>query len=125
MPACQAPPVPDGRSAACRRDTVLGVTLGLDVLMLTIDANLRVVRDREGAGYAMLAADLIELTVARRVGVDGGWVGWLRVLDARPTGDTLLDASLRSLVAAGKKLTPTDWIYEQPGRGAVNEGLAV
>jgi hypothetical protein len=94
---------------------VLGVTLGLDVLLLTVDPDLRVVRDREGTGYAMRAADLVELAVARRVEVRGGWIQWLRDLDAQPTGEPLLDASLAALAAAGKML-PADWMCEQPGR---------
>jgi hypothetical protein len=105
-----------------RRGYRAGVTMGIDVLLLSVDPGLRVVRERESTGYAMRAADLIELAVARRVGVRGGWVKWLHVLDARPTGEPLLDASLASLAATGKQL-PEDWICEQPG--VVNKGLAL
>jgi len=98
------------------------VTLGIDVLLLSVDPGLRVVRDRESTGYAMRAADLVELAVARRVEVRGGWMKWIHVLDARPTGEPLLDASLASLAASGKQL-PADWICEQAG--VVNEGLAL
>jgi hypothetical protein len=55
------------------------------------------------------------IAVARRVEVRGGWIQWLRVLDAQPTGEPLLDASLAALSAAGKML-PADWMCEQPGR---------
>jgi hypothetical protein len=36
-------------------------------LLLSVDPDLRIVREREYTGYAMRAADLIELAVARRV----------------------------------------------------------
>ncbi|HEY3906681.1 MAG TPA: GPP34 family phosphoprotein [Streptosporangiaceae bacterium] len=104
------------------------MTLGLDILLLTVDRDLRMVRDRENVGYAMMAADLIELTVARRVQVVGRWTDWLQVIDARPAGEPLLDAALASLgaqLAAGKRLSPVDWMVKQPGRGAVDEGLAL
>ena len=102
-----------------------GVTLALDILLLSVDPDLRVVREREYTGYAMRAADLIELTVARRVATRGRWVTWIHVLDAGPTGEPLLDASLASLTASRKRIDPTSWMCRQPGRGAVTDGLAL
>jgi hypothetical protein len=101
------------------------VTLGLDILLLTIDPNLQMVRDREYTGHAMRAADLIELTVAGRVTLDGRWVKFIHIVDAQPTGDPQLDDSLARLASSGKRLMPADWMGRQPGRGAVEEGLAV
>ena len=104
------------------------MTLGLDILLLTVDRDLRMVRDRENVGYAMMAADLIELTAARRVQVVGRWTDWLRVIDARP-------AASRSSMPCwprwahsfprARRLSPVDWMVKQPGRGAVDEGLAL
>jgi hypothetical protein len=74
------------------------VTLGLDILLLNIDPNLWRVREREYAGYAMRAADLIELAVAGRVTLTGRWVKWVTVVDATPTGDPLLGTTLAGLV---------------------------
>jgi hypothetical protein len=101
------------------------VTLGLDILLLSVQPDLRIVREREYTGYAMRAADLIELAVARRVEVGHGWSKWIDVLDARPTGDPLLDASLASLATSRKRVDATGWIYRQPGLGAVTDGLAL
>jgi Golgi phosphoprotein 3 (GPP34) len=101
------------------------VTLGLDILLLSVQPDLRIVRQREYTGYAMRAADLIELAVARRLETRGRWSHWIDVLDARPTGDPLLDASLASLATSRKRVDPTGWMSRQPGRGAVTEGLAL
>ncbi len=101
------------------------MTLGLDILLLNIDPNLRRVREREYAGYAMRAADLIELAVARRVTLTGRWVKWITVVDAEPTGEPLLDASLAALATAPKRLMPVDWMCRQPAGGVVEAGLAV
>lgn len=102
-----------------------GVTMGLDILLLSVDPHLRIVRERRYTGYAMRAADLMELAVARRVETRGRWSKWIHVLDARPTGEPLLDASLASLATSRKRVNPADWMCRQPGRGAVTDGLAL
>jgi hypothetical protein len=94
-------------------------------LLLSVDPNLRIVREREYTGYAMRAADLIELAVARRVETHGRWSDWIHVLDARPTGEPLLDASLASLATSRKRVDAAGWICRQPGRGVVTDGLAL
>ncbi len=101
------------------------MTMGLDILLLSVDPNLRIVRERRHTGYAMRAADLIELAVARRVETQGRWSNWIHVLDAQPTGEPLLDASLASLATSDKRVAATDWMCRQPGRGAVTDGLAL
>jgi len=100
------------------------VTLGLDILLLNIDSQLRMVREFEDAGYAMRAADLIELTVAGRLILTGRWVKWVTVLDATPTGEPWLDASLAALATSAKRLMPTDWMARHPGYSPVDTGLA-
>lgn len=101
------------------------MTLGLDILLLSVDPNLRIVREREYTGYAMRAADLIELAVARRVETRGRWSDWIHVLDARPTGEPLLDASLASLATSRTRVDATGWMCRQPGQGVVTDGLAL
>ena len=101
------------------------VTLALDILLLNIDPNLQMVREREYAGYAMRAADLIELTVAGLLTLEGRWVKFIHVADAQPTGEPLLDATLAALAASRKRLMPTDWMCEHPGHSPVDEGLAL
>lgn len=100
------------------------MTLGLDILLLNIDPNLRMVREWEYAGYAMQAADLIELTVAGRLTLTGRWVKWITIVDATPTGDPLLDTTLAALATSRKRLMPTDWMARQPGN-PIDPGLAV
>ena len=101
------------------------MTLGLDILLLSIDPGLQIVREREHTGHAMRAADLIELALARRVELRGRWVKWITVVDAQPTGEPWLDASLSALATSRKKLMPTDWMGRPSGGGAVEQGLAV
>ena len=55
----------------------------------------------------------------------GRWVKFIHVVDAQPTGEPLLDASLAALATSRKRLMPTDWMGRQPGRSAVDEGLAL
>jgi Golgi phosphoprotein 3 (GPP34) len=100
------------------------VTLGLDILLLNIDPQLRMVREFEDAGYAMRAADLIELTVAGRLTLTGRWVKWVTVVDATPTGEPWLDASLAASATSAKRLMPTDWMARHPGYSPVDAGLA-
>jgi hypothetical protein len=100
------------------------VTLGLDVLLLNIDPHLRMVREFEYVGYAVRAADLIELAVAEPLILTGRWVKWVTIVDATPTGEPLLDASLAALAASPKRLMPTDWMARHPGYSPVDAGLA-
>jgi hypothetical protein len=100
------------------------VTLALDILLLNIDGDLRMVREFEYVGYAVRAADLIELAVAERLILTGRWVRWVTIVDATPTGEPLLDASLAALAASPKRLMPTDWMARHPGYSPVDAGLA-
>jgi Golgi phosphoprotein 3 (GPP34) len=96
------------------------VTLALDILLLNIDPNLQRVREREYAGYAMRAADLIELTVAGRLTLEGRWVTFIRVIDTQPTGEPLLDAALENaghLRQAARADRLDGQASGQPGRG--------
>lgn len=100
------------------------MTLGLDVLLLNIDPDLRMVREFEYVGYAVRAADLIELAVAERLILTGRWVKWVTIVDDTPTGEPLLDASLAALATSPKRLMPTDWMARHPGYSPVDASLA-
>lgn len=92
-----------------------GVTVGVDLLLLAIDRNLHVVRDRQAVTYGVMSADLAELAAARRVEVLGRkWSLWeqIHATDPRPTGDPLLDAALASLVTASRPPHLISWIRE-------------
>jgi Golgi phosphoprotein 3 (GPP34) len=82
------------------------------------------VREFEYVGYAVRAADLIELAVAEPLILTGRWVKWVTIVDATPTGEPLLDASLAALAASPKRLMPTDWMARHPGYSPVDAGLA-
>jgi hypothetical protein len=82
------------------------------------------VREFEYAGYAVRAADLIELAAAGRLILTGRWVKWITIVDATPTGERLLDASLAELASSRKRLMPTDWMARHPGYSPVDAGLA-
>jgi len=58
------------------------------------------------------------------VEVSGRWVERVCALDATPAGEPLPDASPAWLAGSYKRLMPTDWICQRPGRGAAGEGLA-
>lgn len=47
------------------------MTLAEDLLLLAIDPNLHLVREHQQVVYGLMAADLAELAVARRVEVAG------------------------------------------------------
>jgi hypothetical protein len=90
------------------------VTLAADLLLLAIDPRRRNVRVTEKLDYALMGADLVELAIAERVVMDGNH---LLVVNARPTGDPLLDDALASIAAATKPPTARAWVR------AVRKGL--
>jgi hypothetical protein len=103
-----------------------GVTVGVDLLLLAIDRNLHVVRDRPAVTYGVMSADLAELAAARRVEVlVQRWSIWdkIHATDPRPTGDPLLDSALAALVAARRPPALVSWIRE-PRTGLLDDYLA-
>jgi hypothetical protein len=82
-----------------------------DLLVLAIDRDLQLVRDRQQTGYAVLGAELAELAVAQRVAVRGREI-WVTDPEAQlpDTGrQDRLRARLAGLVAAGDFSAPLDW----------------
>jgi hypothetical protein len=83
------------------------VTLAADLILLAIDARRRNLRVTEKLDYALMGADLVELAIAERVVMDGDYV---LVVNARPTGDPLLDDALASIAAAKRPPTARAWV---------------
>lgn len=90
------------------------MTLAADLLLLAIDPQRRHLRVSERLDYALMGADLVELALARRVVMEGDRV---LVLDARPTGDRLLDEALASIAAKDRPPRAKAWVQ------AVRKGL--
>ncbi|HEV2345747.1 MAG TPA: GPP34 family phosphoprotein [Actinocrinis sp.] len=90
------------------------MTLAADLLLLAIDPQRRQLRVSERLDYALMGADLVELALARRVVMEGDRV---LVLDARPTGDRLLDEALASIAAKDRPPRARAWVQ------AVRKGL--
>lgn len=83
-----------------------------DLLVLAIDRDLQLVRDRQQTGFAVLGAELAELAVAQRVAVRGREI-WVTDPEAQlpDTGrQDRLRARLDGLVAAGDFSAPLDWV---------------
>lgn len=89
----------------------MAVTLGEEIMLLSLDDESGAAKDRQSAGWAVAGGILLDLVMARRVSVDDGRV---RVTDAAPTGVALLDGRLEQLAAwAGRRSRPpkvTDWL---------------
>ncbi|MGX1505552.1 UNVERIFIED_CONTAM: hypothetical protein RKD43_004177 [Streptomyces graminofaciens] len=87
------------------------VTLGEEIMLLSLDDESGAAKDRQSAGWAVAGGILLDLVMAGRVSVDDGRV---RVTDQAPTGVALLDGRLEQLAAwAGRRSRPpkvTDWL---------------
>ncbi|OEJ95445.1 GOLPH3/VPS74 family protein [Streptomyces thermolilacinus] len=93
----------------------MSVTLGEEVMLLSLDDESGVAKDRASAGWAVAGGTLLELVVRDRVRVMSGRVS---VTDASPTGDGLLDDRLHRLgewVQRRRSAKVTDWLVkDQP-----------
>lgn len=93
------------------------VTLGEEIMLLSLDDESGVAKERQSAGWAVAGAIVLELVMAGRVSVDGGRV---TVTDTTPTGVGLLDDRLKLIDAwASKKSRPprvTDWLTKDHGK---------
>ncbi|GAA4910771.1 GPP34 family phosphoprotein [Streptomyces coeruleoprunus] len=89
----------------------MSVTLGEEVMLLSLDDESGVVKDRSTAAWAVAGGTLLELAMRNRVTVTNGRV---RVADPAPTGVSLLDDRLRLL---------GDWTRRRPS-GKVGDWLA-
>ncbi|MGW7287708.1 GOLPH3/VPS74 family protein [Streptomyces sp. NPDC054847] len=89
----------------------MAVTLGEEIMLLSLDDESGAAKDRQSAGWAVAGGILLDLVMAGRVSVDDGRV---RVTDQAPTGVPLLDGRLEQLAAwAGRRRRPpkvTEWL---------------
>ncbi|GGW43421.1 GOLPH3/VPS74 family protein [Streptomyces xantholiticus] len=89
----------------------MAVTLGEEIMLLSLDDESGAAKDRQSAGWAVAGAILLDLVMAGRVSVDDGRV---EVTDRTTTGTPLLDGRLEQLAAwAGRRNKPpkvTDWL---------------
>lgn len=83
------------------------MTIGADLVVLAVDATRGYVRLEQQLGFALAAADLVDLARARRIEVAEGT---LVVIEALRTGDPVLDDTLAQLGAAPKCYSISDWI---------------
>ncbi|MEU2394944.1 GPP34 family phosphoprotein [Streptomyces sp. NPDC007369] len=71
-----------------------GVTLGEEIMLLSLDDESGWAKSRQAAGWAVAGGILLELVMAERLSVTGTRLG---VLDSTPTGEPLLDGRLALL----------------------------
>lgn len=104
----------------------MSVTLGEEIMLLSLDDESGAARDRQAAGWAVAGGILLELVLAGRLSVEGGR---LTVADREPTGVGLLDERLGLVDAwAARRSKPpkvTDWLTRDHGKavGATIESL--
>ncbi|WP_405571320.1 GOLPH3/VPS74 family protein [Streptomyces sp. NBC_01167] len=87
------------------------VTLGEEIMLLSLDDESGAAKERQAAGWAVAGGIVLELVLAGRIAVDRER---LTVKDTTPTGTRLLDERLALIDAwASKKSRPpkiTDWL---------------
>ncbi|MFF3288140.1 GPP34 family phosphoprotein [Streptomyces sp. NPDC003023] len=87
------------------------VTLGEEIMLLSLDDESGAAKDRQSAGWAVAGGILLDLVLADRVSVEDGRI---RIPDTTPTGTALLDGRLEQLASwAGRRNKPpkiTDWL---------------
>ena len=104
------------------------VTLGEEIMLLSLDDETGAAKSREAAGWAVAGGTLLELVLAGRLSVDDGR---LSVTDRTPTGVPLLDERLGLIDAwTAKKSKPpraTEWLTRERGKavGATIDSLRV
>ncbi|UYQ63947.1 GOLPH3/VPS74 family protein [Streptomyces peucetius] len=104
----------------------MAVTLGEEIMLLSLDDESGAAKDRQSAGWAVAGGILLDLVLAGRVSVSDGRV---RVTDQAPTGVALLDGRLEQLAAwAAQRSKPrkvTDWLTKDHSKavGATIDSL--
>ncbi|GAA2823366.1 GPP34 family phosphoprotein [Kitasatospora sp. CM 4170] len=92
------------------------VTLGEEVMLLSLDDESGQAKDRWAAGWTVTSGLLLELTFAGSVRTDGGR---LEVVDLSPTGLALLDGLLERIAAwtrTTKSPTVAGWLMKDQGK---------
>lgn len=88
----------------------MGITLAEEIVLLSLDDESGVARQRQAAGWAAAGAILLELVMAERVSVSGAY---LSLADTTPTGEELLDGRMRLIGAwlrGRDRRRVTDWL---------------
>src|SRR3712207_2494264 len=103
------------------------MTLGEDLLLLSLDDDTGALRQPLQTQFMISMAVPVELAEAGRVALEGDQ---LVVRDASPVGQSALDAGLRDLVARGARVDCIDWIsgrmpeaFQQARQGLLDRGL--
>ncbi|MFI1060898.1 MULTISPECIES: GOLPH3/VPS74 family protein [Streptomyces] len=91
------------------------ITLAEEIMLLSLDDESGVARQRQSAGWAVAGAILLELVMAERVSVSGKY---LELSSTEPTGEELLDGRiglLETWLRGRTKRRVTDWLTkDQP-----------
>lgn len=111
---------------------------GPDLLLLAVDEDRRTVHRPEQLGFALAAAEVIELATSHRLEADGDGDGnsvrvRVRVVESLHTGDAILDETLDALKAmldaaqpGDEPLQPADWIVARaPDRAAAHAAALI
>ncbi|MEW2135062.1 GPP34 family phosphoprotein [Streptomyces sp. NPDC005409] len=103
----------------------MGITLAEEIMLLCLDEESGVPRQRQAAGWAAAGGILLELVMAERVSVSGIY---LELGDTTPTGDPLLDSRIVLIGAwlrGRSKGRVTDWLTKDHTKvvDAALEGL--
>jgi hypothetical protein len=94
------------------------MTTGADLLILAVDEQRGTVRAPSQLGFALAAAELVDLASARRIEVVDGQI---HVVERLRLGDPVLDAALSRLEADPEGTTLDGWIgLRAPNRVAVH-----
>lgn len=98
--------------------------LGEDLVLLAIDRGNGAVHQRTWLRYALMGAELAELSALGRIGLVGGRIVLTRPGDwaGQATGDVFLDTTLAGLAKARRPPQPARWVG-RPRRGLVNDYL--
>jgi Golgi phosphoprotein 3 (GPP34) len=86
------------------------MTMGADLVVLAVDEARGCVRLEQQLGFALAAAELVDLARARRIEVTDGTIV---VIESLRTGDPVLDDTLAGLGAASKYHTVAGWVAMQ------------
>ncbi|MGP3982446.1 GOLPH3/VPS74 family protein [Streptomyces sp. KR80] len=103
----------------------MAVTLAEEIMLLSLDDESGAPEQRQAAGWAVAGGILLELVLAGRASVEGKY---LKLTDATPTGEQLLDgrlALLESWLRGREKRRVTEWLARDQAKavGAAVESL--
>jgi Golgi phosphoprotein 3 (GPP34) len=94
------------------------MTTGVDLVILAVDEKHGTVRQGRQLGFALAAAEVVDLAVSRRIGAAVNQD--LKVSESLRTGDPLLDATLAAMAAEPAGHRVSGWA-RRSARNRVNE----